>query len=310
MFDLLQKGGWIMVPIFLGSIVGLGLFFERLWVLQRKLINPPDILQHLLSLVQSSRWSEARVMCQRVNNPLTRIALSMLTTHEKNQSREALREAAEDAGQREAFFLERGIGALGVVASLEPLMGLLGTVLGMIQAFRQVASQGVGDPRVVANGVWVALLTTAVGLAIAIPAYMGYRFLLSRVDRLVLDLQNDVSILMESMLAPSTGATPQGSPPVPPQPHHPQRPSSSFMQAPVQSTLPTGEQLPPAQHASPAQPYQPAQPAHPVSPSQTALQPVSQSQASLHRATPSQGEVPRSPRSLPAGPLPQDGEPS
>lgn len=279
MWDLLQKGGWIMVPIFSGSIIALGLFFERLWVLQRRLINPPDVLQHLMSLLQSSRWNEARVMCQRVDNPLTRIALNMISIHEKNPSREALREAAEDAGQREAFFLERGVGALGVVASLEPLMGLLGTVLGMIQAFRQVASQGVGDPRVVANGVWVALLTTAVGLAIAIPAYMGYRYLLSRVDRLVLDLQNDVSLMMESMLMPN-----QGSSPAPASGHHhgpPPTPSSGFMQSPVASGYAEQPQ---------------AQP-RPMSPSQSAMP---------RAGVPPQSHVPRSPRSLPAGPLEGD----
>ncbi len=279
MWDLLQKGGWIMVPIFMGSIIALGLFFERLWVLQRRLINPPDVLQHLMSLLQSSRWSEARVMCQRVDNPLTRIALNMISIHEKNPSREALREAAEDAGQREAFFLERGVGALGVVASLEPLMGLLGTVLGMIQAFRQVASQGVGDPRVVANGVWVALLTTAVGLAIAIPAYMGYRYLLSRVDRLVLDLQNDVSLMMESILMPNQGPTP-----APASGHYhgpPPTSSPSFMQSPAAS----GYVEQPPVHG------------HQVSPSQSAMP---------RTGTPSSSQVPRSPRSLPAGPLEGD----
>lgn len=208
MWDLIQKGGWVMYPILAGSVIGLGLFFERLWVLQRHLINPPDVLQHLLNLIQNGRWSETRVVCQRVNNPLTRIALAMLTVREKSVDRDAIRAAAEESGQREAFFLERGVGALGVVASIEPLLGLLGTVLGMIEAFRQVEIGGVGDPRLVAGGVWVALITTAVGLAIAIPAYLGYRVLLARVDRLVLDLQNDVAVLLDGMLLSSPPAVP------------------------------------------------------------------------------------------------------
>jgi biopolymer transport protein ExbB len=122
-----------------------------------------------------------------------------LTQYEMSKDRDVLRETVEEAGQREAFLLERGVGALGVVASLEPLLGLLGTVVGMIQAFQQVELSGGGDPRVLAGGVWAALLTTAAGLCVAIPAYIAYRFLLARVDRFTLDLQNDVTLLLEAL---------------------------------------------------------------------------------------------------------------
>lgn len=246
MWDLIQKGGWVMYPILAGSVIGLGLFFERLWVLQKRLINPPEVLQHLLHLIQNARWSETRVVCQRVHNPLTRIALAMLSVREKSLDRDAIRAAAEESGQREAFFLERGVGALGVVASLEPLLGLLGTVLGMIQAFRQVEIGGVGDPRVVAGGVWIALITTAVGLAIAIPAYLGYRVLLARVDRLVLDLQNDVSVLLDEMLL----SHPTIVPPTPPAPSS--IPTTPSFPAPVPSAMPGAMGMGSAQAGAPS----------------------------------------------------------
>jgi biopolymer transport protein ExbB len=200
MISLFEKGGWVMYAILLGSAVGLSIFLERMWALQRHKINPPMLLRQLLQLIRLKQWSEARVLCQRESSALARLAWVMFSQLEASKEREALKDALQEAGQREAFFMERGIGSLGMVASLEPLLGLLGTVLGMIVAFQRVELGGVGDPRLVAGGVWVALLTTAAGLIVAIPAYVGYRFLLARVDRLLLDLQSDISLLMDNTL--------------------------------------------------------------------------------------------------------------
>ncbi len=200
MISLLEKGGWVMYAILLGSAVGLSIFLERMWALQRHKINPPALLRQLLQLIRLKQWSEARVLCQRESSALARLAWVMFSQLETSRDRQALKDALQEVGQREAFFMERGIGSLGMVASLEPLLGLLGTVLGMIVAFQRVELGGVGDPRLVAGGVWVALLTTAAGLMVAIPAYMAYRFLLARVDRMLLDLQSDLSLLMDNTL--------------------------------------------------------------------------------------------------------------
>ncbi|MCK6510637.1 MotA/TolQ/ExbB proton channel family protein [Myxococcota bacterium] len=207
MISLFEKGGWVMYAILLGSAVGLSIFLERMWALQRHKINPPMLLRQLLQLIRLKQWSEARVLCQRESSALARLAWVMFSQLEASRDREALKDALQEAGQREAFFMERGIGSLGMVASLEPLLGLLGTVLGMIVAFQRVELGGVGDPRLVAGGVWVALLTTAAGLIVAIPAYVGYRFLLARVDRLLLDLQSDISLLMDNTLQQLEGET-------------------------------------------------------------------------------------------------------
>lgn len=201
LWAIFQKGGWVLWPIFFGSVLGVAFFAERFWALQRARVNPPELLRRLLVLLRRGQWNEARLVCQAHSSALARIMWLGLTQYEQSSSRDILQGTFEEAGQREAFLLERGVGALGVVASLEPLLGLLGTVLGMIEAFIQVEQSGGGDPRTLAGGVWVALLTTAAGLMVAIPAYVAYRFLLSRVDQFVLELQNDVALLAEALHA-------------------------------------------------------------------------------------------------------------
>lgn len=207
MWALLQKGGWLIWPILLGSVLGVALFVERLWALRQSRIHPQELLRQLLALLRKHQWREAKMLCREHHNSLARVMWVGLTQYEMSKDRDVLRETVEEAGQREAFLLERGVGALGVVASLEPLLGLLGTVVGMIQAFQQVELSGGGDPRVLAGGVWAALLTTAAGLCVAIPAYIAYRFLLARVDQFTLDLQNDVTLLLEALHSSAAAST-------------------------------------------------------------------------------------------------------
>ena len=212
MLDLLVKGGWLLVPIVVGSLVALALFLERLVALRRSRINPPRLFRELRELLGQRQWHEAKLLCRSHTSALARIWRVGLAHLERAPAKGELKEVLEEVGQRETFFLERGIGAVGVVASLEPLLGLLGTVIGMIKAFQRVAVGGVGDPRLVAEGVWVALLTTAAGLLVAIPAYIAYRYLLARVDRLTMELQNDVSQLLDVLYrTPVRGGVAQSS---------------------------------------------------------------------------------------------------
>jgi biopolymer transport protein ExbB len=117
------------------------------------------------------------------------------------RGRDELRQVFEEVGRREVARMERFIEALGTTASLEPLLGLLGTVIGMIQVFQQVvvtAREGAVDPSQLANGIWQALITTAAGLSVAIPAYMGYRYLLGRTGRRALELEEAAAVLLEA----------------------------------------------------------------------------------------------------------------
>ena len=199
MFELFAKGGWLLYPIILGSVIGVAIFLERLWALRSSKVLPSHLKQTLSEQIRNQRWSEARITCQQEQSSLSRVMLVALDQAERARNPESLKEKVEEAGQREAFILEKGIEALGVVASLEPLMGLLGTVLGMIDAFRKVEAGGVGDPSLVAQGVWKALLTTAAGLIVAIPVYIAYRFHRRLFEKRLLELQKVVSQLVEAI---------------------------------------------------------------------------------------------------------------
>ncbi len=200
MWEFLSKGGFLVYPILLGSVLALALFVERLLILRRNKIIPQRQLNQLIKLFYSKKWSEAKFVCQKEDSPLGRIVSGMLNAAENRLPLARVKEIAEELGERESFNLERKIGAIGVIASIEPLLGLLGTVLGMIDAFRQVEVGGVGDPRLVASGVWTALITTALGLAVAIPAFLAYRYLLNRAELLTLELQEACSSLLDVLI--------------------------------------------------------------------------------------------------------------
>jgi biopolymer transport protein ExbB len=184
-YEFLARGGPIMVPIALGSVTALAILFERLWSLRRTIVNPPRLLSGVRSLVAKGDHDKAIVVCEKSTAPLARILEACLKY--RTLPRGDIKEAIEDVGRREIGAMSRLIEALGIIAAVSPLLGLLGTVTGMIQAFRQVvtaASRGAIDPSRLANGIWEALITTAAGLSVAIMAYLAYRYLQGRVNRL------------------------------------------------------------------------------------------------------------------------------
>jgi len=195
MIDLFVKGGIVMYPIALGAILALGIFLERVYSLRRVKVVPDRLLIALKELLATKKLSEAEVMCRQDKSALATIFLSGIKVEKRN--RERLKESFSEAGKSVAADLERYLSAMGTIAGISPLMGLLGTVTGMISVFQQVTSQGVGDPRMLAAGIWEALITTAAGLAVAIPTYVGYRHLLSKVDSLVLELEEAATMAMD-----------------------------------------------------------------------------------------------------------------
>ena len=191
---LFVKGGLVMYPIILGSVLALGLFLERLWSLRRERVIPASFRSRVRALVRAGKLSEAEVLCQENTSSLATIIGTGLK--EAGRPRAEIKEAVTDVGRREVTHLERFIDFLGTIAAVEPLMGLLGTVTGLIQAFRRVeeASAKAGgsvNPGDLAGGIWEALITTAAGLVVAIPAYLAYRYLLSRVSTLVVEMEED-----------------------------------------------------------------------------------------------------------------------
>ncbi len=209
MLELLSKGGPLMVPIVLGSVVALGVLLERLVSLRRSRVVPEDLGREVRARAEAGDLEGARRAAELSETALGRVLRAGLVA--AGAPRSAVRERIEEVGRREAADLERYVGVLGVVASVEPLLGLLGTVTGMIDVFQRVVEEGVGDPKILASGIWEALVTTAAGLTVAIPAYLAWRYLLARVRDLVLELEEEASALADLIGADAGAPAPEES---------------------------------------------------------------------------------------------------
>ncbi len=184
-----------MWPIILCSIAAMAIIGERFWSLQKKYVTPPSLLPQVRQWLELNELDNARIELLRNSSPLGKIlAAGLLNRH---HDREIIREAVEDAGRHVVPELERFLNTLGTIASITPFMGLFGTVIGMIDMFAGISTQGIGDPAVVAGGIATALVTTAAGIAVAIPSIMAYRYLRGRVNELLLDMEQDVIKLTE-----------------------------------------------------------------------------------------------------------------
>ena len=202
-YSFLSKGGWLMIPIGVCSVLALGLFFERMWSLQRTKVIPARFLTMLMKHVKEGRFQEAEAMCEGNDSHLAAILHAGLRY--AGRDRAIIKEVMEEAGQREIHFMERFLGAIGAIATISPLLGLLGTVTGMITVFQRVVAQAAAgtpaDPGGLANGIWEALITTAAGLTVAIPTYLAYRYIESRIDRFSVEMI-DISLDAAEYMVP------------------------------------------------------------------------------------------------------------
>ncbi len=197
MFELIRSGGWLMLPIILCSIVAMGIIVERLWSLQKKKILPPDLVPEIWSISQEKELDKASIRRLKLNSPLGAILAAGLVN--SGHGREIMKDSIEEAGRQVAHELERFLNTLGTVASITPLLGLLGTVVGMIKVFAAIMSHGVGDPAILAGGISEALITTAAGLSVAIPSLMFHRYFEGLVDELILRMEEEAIKLVEVM---------------------------------------------------------------------------------------------------------------
>jgi len=187
MLQIFHQGGPLMYPILFCSILALAIFLERLWTFLRFRRGAAELVREVESLLESRRYAEAGAACQRDGSPIGRVLLAALRN--AGYPRDQVKEVTEEAGRREVAPLERYLGLLATIATISPLLGLLGTVLGMIQAFNVIAAQGVGTPATLGGGISQALITTAAGLAVAIPTILLHKYLTGRLDRLVLQVE-------------------------------------------------------------------------------------------------------------------------
>jgi len=176
-----------MYPILLCSILALAIFLERLWTFSRIRRGTSVLVKEVENLVLKNKIDEALTVCQRNGNPLARIFIAALRL--AGRPREQIKTVVDEVGSREAAPLERYLGLLGTIATISPLLGLLGTVLGMIRAFTVIAIQGVGTPATLGGGISEALITTATGLSVAIPTILLHKYLAGRVDRITMEME-------------------------------------------------------------------------------------------------------------------------
>ncbi len=191
------KGGWVTIAILGCSILSLAIFFERVWSTRNKYVLPEDFINRAMELISSNKIDEAIAISKENGSSIANIVTVALTHLESGN----LDRYIETQGKNEVAQLEKNISILGLVATISPLLGLLGTVTGMIRMFHQVSIRGIGDHKFVAAGIWEALITTAAGLIVAIPSYVGYRYLISRVEKKILRLEHTADILKDTILS-------------------------------------------------------------------------------------------------------------
>jgi len=187
MYELFLKGGFLMYPIAFCSVIALGIFLERLFFLRRKRVIPRDFLIAIEDLIVRGKLAEGITLCKQNNSVISHVLKTALEHY--TSRREVIKERIEEVGRREAASLESYINVVGTVAGIAPLLGLLGTVSGMIKSFNIISLQGVADPASLAGGISEALITTAAGLVVAIPAYVMYRYLMNKADSLILEME-------------------------------------------------------------------------------------------------------------------------
>jgi biopolymer transport protein ExbB len=179
-----------MWPIILCSVIAGAIVLERLWTLQRRRIMPPDLTRRIWALVEAGQAGDKVVAALEANSPLGKMLATGLAN--RHRAREVMMERLEDTGRHVAHDLDRFLNTLGTIAGVSPLLGLLGTVTGIIKSFNAISVVGLGDPRVLSGGISEALLTTAAGLCVAIPSYVAHRYLRGRVDSIVVQIEKDV----------------------------------------------------------------------------------------------------------------------
>ncbi len=200
MIQTLIDGGPVMVPIGLASLVGLSVFLERIWALRASRVVPRAFVVELGDLIKQRRFDDATMLCRKVDCSASRVLEVALEV--RDQPRPLIKERVEEVGRREAAELERFIPVLGVVSSVSPLLGLLGTVGGMILTFQAIESQGaLGNISALAGGISQALITTFAGLTVAIPALIANRYLLAKVDGLLLDVEEATLMMLDLLVS-------------------------------------------------------------------------------------------------------------
>lgn len=200
MIELVREGGWLMLPIIACSVIALGIILERLWTLRERRVCPERLLAEVWLRLKNGEMDENGVEALRRNSPLGRVLAAGLRHRDDNRA--LMKEAVEDTGRHVVHGLGRYLTTLGTIAAISPLLGLLGTVVGIMKVFAIISSQATASPQALSGGIAEALITTAAGLAVAIPSLILYRYFRGKVDDLVVRMEADAIRLIEALGKP------------------------------------------------------------------------------------------------------------
>ncbi len=209
MWEIVRAGGPLMWPIIVCSIGAVAIILERLWTLQDRRVLPPELTKKVWQLVETHQINDKVIAALERNSPLGRVLAAGLAN--RHRPRAIVMERLEDTGRHVVYELERFLNTLGTIAVISPLLGLLGTVTGIIRAFNAIEAGGVGDPRALSGGIAESLIATAAGMCVAIPALFSYRYLRGRVERIVVEMEKDAIHLADAVEAAAEREAANGS---------------------------------------------------------------------------------------------------
>jgi len=195
--ELVKAGGWLMLPILICSVLALAIIIQRFYTLRRSRVIPDGALQAVYRQYKAGNLTSEYINSLREKSPLEQILAAALIN--RNQPRAVMKEAIEEEGRQIVHGLEYFLGALATIAAITPLLGLLGTVLGMIRVFATISLAGLGNPETLSSGISEAMVTTAAGLIIGIPALVAYNWLNGRADRIIFDLEYYSSKVLDTL---------------------------------------------------------------------------------------------------------------
>lgn len=195
MLELVKAGGWPMIPLLLLSALALALIAERAWTLRRTRVMPPRLGDEVRVWAARGHLDPAHIDSLRATSPLGALLASVLDMRQR--PREHMRERVEDVGRHLVHRMERYLNTLGTIAAAGPLLGLFGTVVGMIQMFLGILDHGIGDVNQLAGGIGKALVCTAAGMIVAIPALMAHRWFRGRIAEYIVDMEHEAILLMD-----------------------------------------------------------------------------------------------------------------
>ncbi|MFT7243066.1 MAG: biopolymer transport protein ExbB [Candidatus Azotimanducaceae bacterium] len=199
MFELVLAGGWLMIPILLCSVISAAICVERFWTLRSNQIVPKNLLAQVWNWIKTNEMDNRKLRELRAGSPLGQVLAAGIANHRRG--REQMKESIEEVANQVVHEMERYLNTLGTVAAITPLLGLLGTVIGMIKVFTAIRLEGTGNAAVLAGGISEALITTAAGLTVAIPSLFFYRFFQRKVDELVISMEQEALKLVEVLNA-------------------------------------------------------------------------------------------------------------